>query len=499
VIYSKYASRAICLLASLPLMLTAQKAQQNLVPLKNWASPLYWQPSQAESHARGGLLPQGPIVPTTPEPSFLTFVAITPCRLVDTRGSASGFTGGVTPFNGPPLGPGSSTTLPVQSSTEATGPDANTGPAACGAIPSVAEAYSFNVTVIPVAGAVDDFVTLWAAGSVQPVVSTVNATQGLVVANAAIVAAGTDGSVKLYTSGPATVDVVIDMNGYFASPTDLSNNTALGAGTLASNTSGSGNTASGADTLFANTTGAQNTASGSTALELNTTGSYNTASGAFALTTNNGSFNTASGAGALQLNSSGANNTASGFNALTANTTGNYNTAVGDSVMAANTNGAGNTAFGAGALGGNQSGGDNIALGGGAGSSAPTANNFSIYIGSSGGNTDPSGVIQIGNQSEQTGGTSIAGIYGGTPSSTNLALVCIDSTGLIGTVGCQALVGSVALAGAVVSPHDVAPALLNQLQNQAEQIRKQAEQSRKLEDRLRALETLLAGAPQPAR
>jgi hypothetical protein len=488
VIYPKYTSRVVSLLALLPMLLAAHRPQENAVPLKNWASPLYWQPNPAESQARGTLLPRG--ATPAPEPSFLTFVAITPCRLVDTRGAAAGFFGGVYPFNGPSLGPGTTTTFPVQSSAEFSGPDANTGPAACGVIPSIAEAYSFNVTLIPQAGAVDNFVTLWPAESAQPVVSTLNDTQGLIIANAAIIAAGEKGAVSLYNSGPASVDVVIDMNGYFAAPTDLNGNTALGAGTLTGDTSGYGNVAIGEFALTSNTSGGYNVANGVYALASNTTGGNNTASGQSALANNTqGSFNTAYGNGALQYNSLGTNNTALGNLALQ-NTTASYNTVTGDSVMIANTTGAGNTAFGASALSTNQTGGDNIALGGGAGSSAPPANNFSIYIGSSGGNTDPSGVIQIGTQNEQTGGTSIAGIYGGFPNPTTRKAVCVDANGILGTFGCGGQAGAVA----AVSPHADEP-VQNQLRNQSEEIRKQAEQSRKLEDRLRAVETLLAGAP----
>jgi hypothetical protein len=88
-------------------------------------------------------------------------------------------------------------------------------PAPCGTIPATAEAYSFNITVIPQSGTVN-YVTLWPTGSAQPVVSTLNDTEGSIVSNAAIISAGTSGSVNLYNSGPASINVVIDMNGYFA-------------------------------------------------------------------------------------------------------------------------------------------------------------------------------------------------------------------------------------------------------------------------------------------
>ena len=62
--------------------------------------------------------------------------------------------------------------------------------------------------------------SLWPAGSRKPFVSTLNDPQGLIVSNAAIVPAGTpSGGVSVYNAGPATTDVVIDMNGYFAAPT----------------------------------------------------------------------------------------------------------------------------------------------------------------------------------------------------------------------------------------------------------------------------------------
>lgn len=207
-IFSKNPGRAVSLLALLPLMLTAQRAQEN-IPLKNWSTPSYWHASHAEKEAFPKLDSQLPQTTNTVSPDSLTFVAITPCRLADTRGG--GFNG-INPFDGPAIASGVRVTFPVQSSSEAT---ANTMPAPCGVVPATAEAYSFNITVVPQSGT-SNYVTLWPTGSPQPVVSTLNDTQGLTVANAAIVAAGTSGSVNLYNSGPASINVVIDMNGYFA-------------------------------------------------------------------------------------------------------------------------------------------------------------------------------------------------------------------------------------------------------------------------------------------
>ena len=65
----------------------------------------------------------------------------------------------------------------------------------------------------PYPGAVN-YVTIWPAGVAQPTVSTVNDQEALVVANAAIVPAGTNGSINVFVNYPT--DVLFDINGYFA-------------------------------------------------------------------------------------------------------------------------------------------------------------------------------------------------------------------------------------------------------------------------------------------
>jgi hypothetical protein len=79
-------------------------------------------------------------------------------------------------------------TFPVQSAAEAA---ADTEPAPCGTIPSIAQAYSLNLTLVPAAGGHVDYVSLWPSGYPQPYVSTLDDVQGLIVSNAAIVPAGT--------------------------------------------------------------------------------------------------------------------------------------------------------------------------------------------------------------------------------------------------------------------------------------------------------------------
>jgi hypothetical protein len=349
VIYSKYCIRAASLLVVLPLILSAQLPQNqieqnNVVALKNWATPLYWRPNPAEKAAARGPVPLGP-PPAAMPMDALIFVAITPCRLVDTRGGLQ-FNGSITPFDGPSIQPGipGITTFPVQSPAEAI---ANTLPAPCGTIPAIAAAYSLNMVVIPHGGLAADYVTIWPAGGTQPIVATLNDYQGGIVGNAAIVGAGSPlGGLSVYSSGPAVIDLVIDMNGYFAAPTDLAGNTGIGAGTLTVNT-GTGNTATGASALQLNNSGSGNTANGYQAMQDNTAGGFNTAIGYAALQGNlTGANNMAIGAGALESNTGGSSNTASGDAALQLNTTGQYNTASGVYALGKNLVGNGSTASG---------------------------------------------------------------------------------------------------------------------------------------------------------
>ncbi len=127
------------------------------------------------------------------------FVAVTPCRIVDTRGGGV-FTG----TYGPPALVGNAVARPF---------DINSAPH-CAGIPAGAEAYSLNFTVIAAAGAFQNaFLTAWPTGGAQPVVSTLNFNAGQLVANAAIVPAGTNGSINVFVNAPG--HLLIDINGYF--------------------------------------------------------------------------------------------------------------------------------------------------------------------------------------------------------------------------------------------------------------------------------------------
>ncbi|MGA2689667.1 MAG: hypothetical protein ABSE85_16520, partial [Candidatus Korobacteraceae bacterium] len=82
---------------------------------------------------------------------------------------------------------------------------------ACG-VPSQAQAYVFNATVVPVGSL--GYLTLWPDGISQPVVSTLNASDGAVTSNMAIVPAGNQGKVDAFAQG--TTNLLLDISSYVA-------------------------------------------------------------------------------------------------------------------------------------------------------------------------------------------------------------------------------------------------------------------------------------------
>jgi len=84
------------------------------------------------------------------------------------------------------------------------------------------QAYSFNFTAVPhPSGHALGYLSVWPAGGQRPVVSTLNNLTGTIVANAAIVPAGSGGGIAVYPE--QDTDLVIDINGYFAAgPNGLS-------------------------------------------------------------------------------------------------------------------------------------------------------------------------------------------------------------------------------------------------------------------------------------
>jgi uncharacterized repeat protein (TIGR03803 family) len=122
-----------------------------------------------------------------PIPSPLQFVAVTPCRLIDTR-----LTGG-------PIPGGTYRSFPIPQE------------GGCN-IPDTAAAYSLNVSVVPQGPL--GYLTIWPTGEGRPVVATLNSLDGRIKADAAIVPAGDSGAVSIYVTN--TTNVILDINGYFA-------------------------------------------------------------------------------------------------------------------------------------------------------------------------------------------------------------------------------------------------------------------------------------------
>ena len=118
-----------------------------------------------------------------PASGSLALYPLTPCRALDTRQT-------VGPFDG---------TLPV-----------NILQSPC-LVPASAQAYVLNATVVP-QGAFG-YLTLWADGQPMPVVSTLNASDGAVTSNMALVPT-LNGSIDAFASNET--NLILDISSYFA-------------------------------------------------------------------------------------------------------------------------------------------------------------------------------------------------------------------------------------------------------------------------------------------
>lgn len=175
------------------------------IPLTNWTVPAYHRSSS------GGLTTMSDISPG------VAFVAIQPCRVVDTRGGGV-FTGAYGP--------------PIMAANAIRSFDIDSAPH-CPGIPAGSDAYSLNFTVTQTAGGGD--IRAWPTGNPPAqVTSVLNFTAaGVTIANATIIPAGTGGSIDVQVAGSNT-HLLIDINGYF---TDTYNS---GVPFLASGNTGGG-------------------------------------------------------------------------------------------------------------------------------------------------------------------------------------------------------------------------------------------------------------------
>jgi sugar lactone lactonase YvrE len=118
-----------------------------------------------------------------PSANGLSLYSLSPCRVIDTRNDAGAFDGMLS--------------VNVQSSS-------------C-APPSTAQAYVLNATVVP-SGSLG-YLTLWPEEESQPVVSTLNANDGAVTSNMAIVPTQ-NGSIDAFSS--SSTNLILDISSYFA-------------------------------------------------------------------------------------------------------------------------------------------------------------------------------------------------------------------------------------------------------------------------------------------
>jgi hypothetical protein len=120
-----------------------------------------------------------------PGTGALSLYALPPCRVADTRQPS-----GSPPFTGQI--------------------DVNVIASGCGSVPS-AQAYVVNATVVPPASL--GYLTLWPQGITRPTVSTLNALDGAITNNLAIVPA-TGTAISAFASD--STHLILDLFGYFA-------------------------------------------------------------------------------------------------------------------------------------------------------------------------------------------------------------------------------------------------------------------------------------------
>ncbi len=160
-------------------LFAATAATATDIPLRNWSA--------------GAPSTQAPLL-TDASGYVMSFMPVTPCRVIDTRGGAP-FTGGAF---------AASTGRDYQFSAAA---------APCTGLPAGARGYSINVTVTSTAG--DGFLAIYPRnGQPVPLVSTINYVAGQTIANAAVVPTDNAGFISILC-GVSGTHVIVDVNGYY--------------------------------------------------------------------------------------------------------------------------------------------------------------------------------------------------------------------------------------------------------------------------------------------
>jgi hypothetical protein len=122
----------------------------------------------------------------------MNYFTVAPCRIIDTRNPAS-------PLGGPALAAGSNRDFTITNT--------------CG-VPSTAIAMEVNVTItLPTAGG---SLTLFTAGSPNPLTATIDYSAGQTRANNAVVVPNPPGAITVNCNqGSGTVHFILDVSGYF--------------------------------------------------------------------------------------------------------------------------------------------------------------------------------------------------------------------------------------------------------------------------------------------
>ena len=356
-------------------------AQDDELPLSNWSAPPYWSPTEPRTEVEPGdrmfalvqgMQAQAEALPSSPLP----FVAIAPCRIVDTRQPASDG------FHQPNFADGEARTFPFPSSPDCTG------------LPATVGAWSLNIQFRPMSQLA--YLTAYPTGITRPGVSTLSAGPAAWVQNAAVVPAGTSGAIDIYCQYAGRV--VIDINGYYG-PQSVVTSLTGGASTLTGDvTLGQGSnvtiTPSGNTLTIAATGGPGGVLPiGSSGQTLRNNGAAWAASSTLTNDGTNvgiannlvlptttattgqiligpspflhayGTGNTFLGVAAGNLLATSCCNTGSGASSLSSIAGGAYNTANGYQALVQNTDGLLNTAVGAGSLSANTTASRNVAIG----------------------------------------------------------------------------------------------------------------------------------------
>ncbi len=385
-------SRVAVLAAAIVCLASPSHAQPADPPLVNWTAPSSWTPGTGHQAATSSGMTRSVSTQGTAGGPPLPFVAVTPCRLYDSRANA--------PFTGDSTFASNGNTEQLDFYAASTTPYAASGnPNGC-TLPLVgtAGAWSLKFTY-RTSSAAQGVLTAFPGNLTSvPGVGTILGYTDRFNSGSAIVPAGTDGdtTVKVWAQYAAAA-VVIDYNGYFArQPVVTTLNTLSGDVTLAAGSNVTITPSSNTLTIAATGGPGGVLPTGATAQTLFWNSSAWTASSAL---TNNGTnvgvsgildlpnaststsyialggsrfihnygpvngYNTFLGVNAGNFSTSGFSNTGAGFISLSHNTSGTANSAIGSGTLFFNTTGGNNTAGGYESLYSNTVGSDNTALG----------------------------------------------------------------------------------------------------------------------------------------